>query len=505
MLEIVESYVRQKVLDPVTKALTFDDLTLIPMYSEKGPKEVETQTILTRENDEKSSVILNIPIASAAMDTVTEENLAIALALEGGIGILHKNLSVKEQASQVAAVKRWMSAMISDPICAKSDWTVGKAKGTMERRKISGLPVVNDQRILVGIVTRRDIVSCSDSDQLVSSVMTKEVIYASKGIDVKEAQEIMLEHRIEKLPVIEPLGSELKLAGMFTAVDIQKRAENPKAALDEEKRLLVGAAVGDRWLEQKERVKALVKAGVDVIAVDTAHGDTANMKDMLSNLNQRYPHLPIIAGNVTTSEATLHLIEWGADAVKVGQGPSAICTTRVIAGIGIPQMTAIMECVGVSGDTPIIADGGITHSGEITKAIGAGANAVMLGTLLAGTNEAPGELIFHQGKRFKIYRGMGSIGAMKEGSSDRYRQEGESDEKKMVAEGVEGRVSYRGPLADHVYQLIGGLRAGMGYCGCKDVNELKEKAYFRIISGAALRESHPHDIEITEQAPNYPG
>ncbi|MDZ7798574.1 MAG: IMP dehydrogenase [Patescibacteria group bacterium] len=498
---VTKEYIKGKVIDPVRTSLTFDDLTLYPDFSRVGPKEINTETLLTKGGENKKEIKLKIPLVSAAMDTVTEKELAIALALAGGIGIIHKNLRLEEQASQVKSVKRWMNSVISDPIYTNKEVSVGEVKEVMKSKKISGLPVLDKNDNLCGIITNRDVSSCKNDNLKVKEVMTSQVICAGEEMKEEEAQKIMLENRVEKLPIKTKDG---KLAGMFTAVDIKKRQQHPEAVLDENKRLLVGAAVGDIWHKHKARVEALVEAGVDVIVIDTAHGHTVNMKNMLTKMAEFYPKIPVIAGNISTPEAVKDLVKWGADAIKVGQGPSAICTTRVVAGIGIPQMTAIMEAVAVAGEVPVIADGGIKYSGDIVKAIAGGASSVMIGSLFSGTDEAPGEIIYHQGKSYKIYRGMGSSGAMKEGSAERYRQEGQP-EHKFVAEGIEGNISYAGTMASVVYQLIGGLRSGMGYCGCEIIKELKEKARFRIVTGSGLRESHPHDINIIREEENYRG
>ena len=479
------------------EGLTFDDVLLVPAKSEVLPRNARVSTILTKK------IRLNIPIVSAAMDTVTEARLAIALAREGGIGIIHKNLSVVEQAEQVDRVKRSESGMITNPITLTPEQLVKEAQEMMREFGISGLPVVRSDGTLVGILTNRDLRFIEAGERKVSDVMTREdLITASEGITLEKATKILHENRIEKLPVVDRKN---RLKGLITVKDIQKRLDFPNACKDENGRLRVGAAVGV-GRGTMERVAALIDAKVDVIVVDTAHGHSKGVLDTVAKIRKKYRRsVQLIAGNIATASATRDLIKLGVDAVKIGIGPSAICTTRVIAGIGVPQITAIMDCAEVCGKAgiPLIADGGIKYSGDITKAIAAGADAVMIGSLFAGTEESPGEIIYYEGKSYKIYRGMGSIGAMKRGSSDRYFQEGVEQEHKFVAEGIEGRVSYKGSLSSNIYQLIGGLRAGMGYCGVKSIAALKEKGRFIKITAAGLRESHPHDIIITKEAPNY--
>ncbi len=479
----------------VREGLTFDDVLLIPTRSHIHPQKVTLKTRLTKK------ITLNIPIISAAMDTVTEAELAIALAREGGIGIIHKNFSIEEQAEQVDRVKRSESGLISNPVTFSPEQLVSEAMEVMISYRISGLPITKKNGVLVGILTNRDLRFISRYDQKVSDVMTKNPITASQGISMEKAKRILHENRIEKLPVVDSKG---KLKGLITVKDIQKRMDYPNACKDNDGRLRVGAAVGavDETMKQ---VKVLVEAGVDVIVVDTAHGHSTAVLKTVEKIRKKYRALQIIAGNVATASGTRDLIKAGASAVKVGIGPGAICTTRVIAGIGVPQVTAILDCAEVAAKAgiPIIADGGIKFSGDITKAIAAGADCVMVGSLFAGTEESPGEIIYHQGKSFKIYRGMGSIGAMKSGSSDRYFQEGVTEERKFVAEGIEGRVSYKGSLASNVYQLMGGLRSGMGYCGVGTIEQLKKKSRFIRITPAGLKESHPHDVTITKEAPNY--
>jgi IMP dehydrogenase len=479
----------------VKEGLTFDDVLLIPARSRVHPQKVKLKTRLTKK------ITLNIPIVSAAMDTVTEAELAIALAREGGLGIIHKNFSIEEQAEQVDRVKRSESGMISNPVTFSPDQLVSEAMEVMNNYRISGLPITKKNGVLVGILTNRDLRFIDRYDQKVSDVMTKDPITASVGISMEKATRILHENRIEKLPVVDRNG---KLKGLITVKDIQKRLDYPNACKDAGGRLRVGAAVGVMG-ETMKRVKALVEAGVDVVVVDTAHGHSVAVLETVAKIRKKYRGLEIIAGNVATASGTRDLIKAGASAVKIGIGPGAICTTRVIAGIGVPQVTAIMDAAEVAAKAgiPIIADGGIKFSGDITKAIAAGADCVMVGSLFAGTEESPGEIIYHQGKSFKIYRGMGSIGAMKSGSGDRYFQAGITEERKFVAEGIEGRVSYKGSLSSNVYQLMGGLRSGMGYCGVGTVEQLKKKARFIRITPAGLRESHPHDVTITKEAPNY--
>ena len=479
----------------VKEGLTFDDVLLIPARSHIHPQKVNLKTRLTKK------ITLNIPIISAAMDTVTETELAIALAREGGIGIIHKNFSIEEQAEQVDRVKRSESGLISNPVTFSPDQLVSEAMEVMISYRISGLPITKKNGVLVGILTNRDLRFIDRFDQKVSDVMTKNPITASLGISMEKAKRILHENRIEKLPVVDRNG---KLKGLITVKDIQKKMDFPNACKDADGRLRVGAAVGAAG-ESMRQVKALIEAGVDVVVVDTAHGHSTAVLETVEKIRRKYSGLQIIAGNIATASGTRDLIKAGASAVKVGIGPGAICTTRVIAGIGVPQVTAILDCAEVAAKAgiPIIADGGIKFSGDITKAIAAGADCVMVGSLFAGTEESPGEIIYHQGKSFKIYRGMGSIGAMKSGSGDRYFQAGITEDRKFVAEGIEGRVSYKGSLASNVYQLMGGLRSGMGYCGVGTIEQLKKKSRFIRITQAGLRESHPHDVTITKEAPNY--
>ena len=476
----------------VQEGLTFDDVLLIPAASDVLPAEVDLSTRLTDE------VRLNIPLMSAAMDTVTESKLAIAIAREGGIGIIHKNMSIEEQASQVDKVKRSEHGVITDPFFLAPDNSVREAVALMERYKISGVPITKNGK-LVGILTNRDLRFESNYDQPIDNVMTKEnLVTAPVGTSLEEAQKILGKHRIEKLPIVDKDGY---LKGLITIKDIEKSIQYPNSARDKNGRLLAGAAVG-RAANTMERIAALVAAKVDVITVDTAHGHQKGVIEEVSKIKAKYPNLALIAGNVATPEATKALIDAGADVVKVGIGPGSICTTRVVAGIGMPQLTAVMQCAEMADKMGkrIIADGGIKYSGDIVKAIGAGASVVMIGSLFAGTLESPGEIEIYQGRNFKVYRGMGSLGAMAAGGNDRYFQE---NNRKFVPEGVEGRVPYRGKVADIVYQMIGGLRAGMGYCGMHNIDEMRKKARFVRITNASLIESHPHDISITKESPNY--
>lgn len=477
--------------------LTFDDVLLVPAESAVLPKDVDTRTRLTR------NIELNIPIVSAAMDTVTEARMAIALAREGGIGIIHRNLSIEEQVAEVDKVKRSESGMIVEPVTLRPTDKVRDALAVMERYHISGVPITDEEGRLVGILTNRDLRFEDDLDQPVANLMTKEdLITAPVGTTLDEAREILHKYKIEKLPVVDERGI---LKGLITVKDIQKRIQYPNATKDAQGRLRVGAAVGV-GPDALERAAALVEEGVDVLVVDTAHGHSRAVIEMVRAIKSRWD-VDVIAGNIATGEAARALIEAGADAVKVGVGPGSICTTRVVAGVGVPQITAIMDVARVARayGVPVIADGGIQYSGDIAKAIAAGADSVMLGSLLAGVDESPGEVILYQGERFKEYRGMGSIGAMKARSysKDRYFQQDVDSIAKLVPEGIEGRVPYKGPLANVVYQLVGGLRAAMGYCGARTIRELQEKARFIQMTNAGLRESHPHDVIITKEAPNY--
>ncbi len=480
----------------IGEALTYDDVLLVPARSNVLPRDVDVRTKLSRNID------LNIPLISAAMDTVTESEMAIAMAREGGIGILHKNMPIARQVEEVDRVKRSESGMILDPVTVRPDQRVRDVLALMNKYKISGIPVVDQQHKLIGIITNRDLRFEPDEDQWVSDIMTKEhLVTAPIGTKLEQAQHILEKEKIEKLPVVDKHGV---LKGLITFKDIQKRIKHPHACKDEHGRLRVGAAVGVA-ADTVERVSALIKAGVDLVIVDTAHGHSRGVLDMIKLLRKRFGRLELVAGNVGTAEATKDIIRAGADAVKVGIGPGSICTTRVVAGIGVPQITAIMECARAADGSgvPVIADGGIKQTGDIAKAIAAGADAVMIGGLFAGVDESPGEKVLYEGRSYKLYRGMGSIEAMKQGSKDRYFQDAEDDIQKLVPEGIEGRVPYKGPLGDTVYQMVGGLRAGMGYCGTKTITELKARGQFIRMTDAGLRESHPHDILITKEAPNY--
>lgn len=474
------------------EGLTFDDVLLVPQRSEVVPKDVNLCTELTKD------IKLRLPIISAAMDTVTEYELAIAMAREGGIGIIHKNLSIEEQASQVDKVKRSEHGVITDPFFLAPENMVTEALELMRRYKISGVPIAKEGK-LVGILTNRDLRFETNFDQPIANVMTKEnLVTAPVGTTLFEAQQILGKHRIEKLPIVD---ENFMLKGLITIKDIEKNIQYPNSAKDKNGRLLVGASIGT-GKGYMDRLNALVDAKVDIVVVDTAHGHNVQVIEIVKEIRKKYPDLPLVAGNVATASATHDLIEAGADVVKVGIGPGSICTTRIIAGIGVPQVTAIMDCAEEADKygKRIIADGGIKYSGDIVKALGAGASAVMLGSMLAGTKESPGETEIYQGRRFKTYRGMGSLAAMAAGSRDRYFQD---NAVKLVPEGVEGRVPYRGELSDIIFQLAGGIRSGMGYCGMKTVEDLRTKAQFVKISNAALIESHPHDISITKESPNY--
>ena len=472
--------------------LTFDDVLLVPAFSEILPKEVDVSTSLTNK------IKLNIPIISAGMDTVTESRMARAMAREGGLGVIHKNMSIEKQAMEVDRVKRSEHGIITDPVYLSKDHTIAEAMEIMERYHISGIPITEGTK-LIGIITNRDIRFETDFSKKIDEVMTKEnLITGPANTTLEKAKEILSKYKIEKLPLVD---ENFNLKGLITIKDIEKGIKYPNSAKDANSRLLVAAAVGVS-ADTFERVQALVEAKVDVIVVDTAHGHSLGVLQTVERIRNLYPELQIIAGNVATAEGTRDLIKAGVDAVKVGIGPGSICTTRVVAGIGVPQLSAIYECAkeAAKTGTPIIADGGIKYSGDIVKALAAGASVVMIGGLLAGTEESPGDVEIYQGRSYKVYRGMGSLSAMKEGSSDRYFQE---NVKKLVPEGVEGRVPYKGSVADTIYQLIGGLRAGMGYTGCKNIEELFTKARFIRQTSAGLRESHPHDIQITKESPNY--
>ena len=477
------------------KGLTFDDVLLMPAYSEILPSEVKIHTQLTK------NIQLHVPILSSAMDTVTEAQLAIALAREGGIGILHKNMSIERQAEQVRKVKRSESGMIVDPITLEVTATIGDALKLMKENKIGGIPIVDKTNKLVGILTNRDLRFETDRKRKVSEVMTKEnLVIAPEGTDLRKAEKILRQYKIEKLPVVNKQG---KLIGLITYRDILQLSAFPNAVKDKIGRLLVGAALGITK-DLLDRAAALQSVGVDIVSLDSAHGHSKGVIEALKLLKKTYKNLPVIAGNVATAEGALAMANAGADAVKVGIGPGSICTTRIVAGAGVPQLTAIMEAArALKGkNIPIIADGGIRYTGDMVQALAAGANCVMMGSIFAGTEESPGETIIYEGRKFKGYRGMGSIGAMSQGSGDRYFQDSEADSKKYVPEGIEGRVAYKGNLHEIVYQFVGGLKAGMGYCGAKTVKDL-QNAKFVQITNAGMRESHTHDVEVTREAPNY--
>ena len=476
----------------IGEGITFDDVLLVPQYSEVTPNMIELQTHLTKK------IVLNIPMMSAAMDTVTESKMAIAMARQGGIGIIHKNMSIEAQADEVDKVKRSENGVITDPFYLSPDHTLQDADNLMAKFKISGVPITKDGK-LVGIITNRDLKFETDFTKKIKESMTSEnLITAKVGVTLDEAKAILAKSRKEKLPIVD---DDFNLKGLITIKDIEKTIKYPLSAKDEQGRLLCGAGVGIT-ANVLDRVAALVAAKVDVVVLDSAHGHSQNVLNCLKMIKEKYPDLQVIAGNVATGDATRALIEAGADAVKVGIGPGSICTTRVVAGIGVPQVSAIMDCYSVAKEygIPIIADGGIKYSGDITKAIAAGGNVCMMGSMFAGCEESPGEYELFQGRKYKVYRGMGSIAAMENGSKDRYFQE---NAKKLVPEGVEGRVAYKGSVEDTVFQLLGGLRSGMGYCGAQDIETLKETGRFVKISAASLKESHPHDIHITKEAPNY--
>ncbi len=476
----------------VKRGLTYDDVLLIPAESDILPADVDLHTKLTQK------ITLNIPVMSAAMDTVTEYRMAIALAREGGIGIIHKNMSIEAQAEQVDMVKRSENGVITNPFWLTPGHTLAEADELCGKYKISGVPICDNGR-LVGIITNRDMKFETDMSKRIDDVMTKEgLITAPEGTTLAEAKEILRRHKIEKLPIVD---KDFRLKGLITIKDIEKAEVYPNSARDEKGRLLVGAAIGVT-ADVLERAQALVDAGVDVLGLDSAHGHSKNILECVKRVKAAFPDVQLIAGNVATAEGTRALIEAGADCVKVGIGPGSICTTRVVAGIGVPQITAVYDAARVAAEygIPVIADGGIKYSGDITKALAAGAHVVMLGSLLAGCEESPGENEVYQGRQFKVYRGMGSLSAMANGSKDRYFQQ---NNKKLVPEGVEGRVPYKGAVGESIYQMMGGLRSGMGYCGCHDIEQLRQKARFVQITAAGLRESHPHDIYITKEAPNY--
>src|SRR5581483_2705522 len=475
--------------------LTFDDVLLVPAESAVLPRDTDVKSRLTQQ------IALNAPLLSSAMDTVTESRTAIAMAQEGGLGFIHRNMPIRLQASEVEKVKKFESGMIADPVTVNPEQKIAEAREIMNKYGISGLPVTHNGR-LVGILTNRDLRFEKRNDRSVAEVMTKDnLVTARPGVELDEAKEILHRHRIEKLLVVD---EKFQLRGLITVKDIEKKTQYPYACKDEWGRLRVGAAVGV-GPDCEERVDALVKAGVDVIVVDTAHGHSKNVLETVRFIRRRHPDLNLLAGNVATEEGTSALIDAGVNGVKVGVGPGSICTTRVISGVGVPQITAIASCAKAAArhHTPIISDGGIKYSGDITKAIAAGADSVMIGSLFAGTEESPGETILYQGRTYKVYRGMGSLGAMKEGSKDRYGQGDVAEEAKLVPEGIEGRVPYKGSLSFNIHQLIGGLRAGMGYLGCRTIGELKSKARFMRVTMAGFREGHVHDVFITKEAPNY--
>jgi IMP dehydrogenase len=479
----------------VKEGLTFDDVLLVPNHSLVHPKDTDVSSRLTR------NVILHVPLLSAAMDTVTESRMAIQMAREGGMGIVHKNLTPQRQAEEVDRVKRSESGMILNPITLPPDATLRDAHRLMARFSISGVPIVENGGRLVGIVTNRDLQFETELDQPIRGVMTSEqLVTVPVGTTLDQATRILHQHRIEKLPVVDGDGN---LKGLITVKDIFKRQQYPNACKDEHGRLRVGAAIGASQ-KDLDRAQRLVEAGVDVIVVDTAHGHSENVLQALARVRERFPDVELVGGNVGTAEAARALVERGADAVKVGVGPGSICTTRVVTGVGLPQLTAIMDAVdGVSGTVPIIADGGVRYSGDIVKALAAGAESVMMGSMFAGTDESPGESFLLEGRRFKTVRGMGSLSAMEEGSADRYFQEDQADGRKLVPEGIEARIPYKGPVSDTIYQLVGGLRSGMGYCGAASLAALRDGARFIRVTTGGLRESHPHDVTITREAPNY--
>ena len=474
------------------EALTFDDVLLVPSYSEVIPSKTNVQTILTK------NIALNIPLVSASMDTVTESKLAIAIALKGGIGIIHKNMTISEQSEEIRRVKRSQSGMIKDPITMGKDSSVRDALQIMKKNQIGGIPIVNPSEELVGIVTNRDLRFQKDNSKKLSGIMTKNVITAKIGISLDDAEKVLKKHKIEKLPIVD--GN--KFVGLITYKDILKNKSMPDACKDHLGRLRVGAALGvsDDW---EERLNGLIKSNVDVVSIDTAHGHSRSVIDLIKNIKSNY-EIELIAGNIATGDAAKALVKSGVDAVKVGVGPGSICTTRVIAGVGVPQLSAVYEVVKSikNSGVPVIADGGIRFSGDIVKALSAGANTVMVGSLLAGTDETPGDIIIYEGRKYKAYRGMGSVEAMEEGTKDRYFQHKEDDPKKLVPEGIVGRVPYKGNVGEVIYQLVGGLRAGMGYVGAKNISKLQEAKFVRITNAGSV-EGHPHDIFITREAPNY--
>ena len=476
--------------------LTYDDVLLVPSYSEQLPNEVDIKSKFSK------NINLNIPIVSAAMDTVTESKMAIAMAQEGGLGVLHKSMTIKNQADKVKKVKRSESGMILDPVTLKENSLVSEAKNCMREYSIGGIPIVNNKNVLIGIVTNRDLRFENDNSKKLSEVMTKSnLVTADVGVTMQEAESILQKHKIEKLPVV---NSKNELSGLITFRDIQKLSLKPKSNKDDFGRLKVAAAIGVSD-DSIDRCKALVDAGVDAIVIDTAHGHSKGVINVLKQIKKQYSKIDVIVGNIATAEAAKFLVKAGADGIKVGIGPGSICTTRVIAGVGYPQLSAIYEVSNAikGSGVSVIADGGIKYTGDITKAIAAGADCVMLGSLLAGTKESPGETVIYEGRKFKTYRGMGSIEAMQKGSKDRYFQSSVSESNKLVPEGVVGRVPYKGDLVESIHQFVGGIRSGMGYCGCKTINDLKENGKFVQITGAGLQESHPHNVMITKESPNY--
>jgi IMP dehydrogenase len=478
------------------EGLTYDDVLLVPAFSEVLPRDVNIQTKFTR------NITINIPIVSAAMDTVTESKMAIAMAREGGIGVLHKNMTIEEQAMKVRKVKRAESGMILDPVTLPKEASVGDAKANMREHSIGGIPIVDKDQKLIGIVTNRDLRFEKDNDRPISEVMTyKDLVTVAEGTSMAEAEDILQAHKIEKLPVV---NKDYKLVGLITFRDITKLTQKPIANKDQYGRLRVAAALGVT-ADAVDRASALVKAGVDAVVIDTAHGHSKGVVTVLKEVKKKFPALDVIVGNIATGDAARYLVEAGADAVKVGIGPGSICTTRVVAGVGFPQFSAVLEvAAAIKGSgVPVIADGGIRYTGDIPKALAAGADTVMLGSLLAGTKESPGETIIYEGRKFKSYRGMGSVEAMKQGSKDRYFQDVEDDIKKLVPEGIVGRVPYKGDLFESIHQFVGGLRAGMGYCGAKDIATLQEKGQFVKITSSGIAESHPHHVTITKESPNY--
>ena len=476
--------------------LTYDDVLLVPSYSEQLPNEVDIKSKFSK------NINLNIPIVSAAMDTVTESKMAIAIAQEGGLGVLHKSMTIKNQADKVKKVKRSESGMILDPVTLKENSLVSEAKNCMREYSIGGIPIVNNKNVLIGIVTNRDLRFENDNSKKLSEVMTKSnLVTADVGVTMQEAESILQKHKIEKLPVV---NSKNELSGLITFRDIQKLSLKPKSNKDDFGRLKVAAAIGVSD-DSIDRCKALVDAGVDAIVIDTAHGHSKGVINVLKQIKKQYSKIDVIVGNIATAEAAKFLVKAGADGIKVGIGPGSICTTRVIAGVGYPQLSAIYEVSNAikGSGVSVIADGGIKYTGDITKAIAAGADCVMLGSLLAGTKESPGETVIYEGRKFKTYRGMGSIEAMQKGSKDRYFQSSVNESNKLVPEGVVGRVPYKGDLVESIHQFVGGIRSGMGYCGCKTINDLKENGKFVQITGAGLQESHPHNVMITKESPNY--